>query len=249
MTPTAKAIVEDGYRIFAGYRLAPPLTVCHCPVCMTPETERELVTTPLRALQSPLLGEYTNSAHGWDDDAVATEMRYFLPRYLELIALDNPPDCLGLAPCLRRLGDADWRSKWPAAETELLDRFFAEFVVSSLGRIDPVETRAGWRLKFDFADVLSLIANAKGDIDLALAAWDGAADPGAALHMAALRAQVVRTPERSYLYSAFLEGEHRDAADKIGAFLTRPEIDKRVEGAFFHVDDARLQQILSDALS
>lgn len=249
MTPTLKAIVEDGYRIFGGYRLDSRLAVCHCPACMTPETERELITTPLRALQSPLLGEYTNSAHGWDDDAVAAEMRYFLPRYLELIALDDPPDYLGLPPCLRRLGDADWRSKWPDAETDLLDRFFAAFIVSCLARTDLVETPAGWRLKFDFADVLSLVANAKGDIDQALAAWDGGPDPGAAIHMAALRAQVVRTPERAYLYSAFLEGAHRDAADKIGAFLTRPEIDKRLEGAFFHVDDVGLQQILSDALS
>lgn len=249
MTPALKAIVEDGYRVFGGYRLAPSLVVCHCPVCMTPETERELITTPLRDLQSPLLAEYTNSAHGWDDDRVAADMRYFLPRYLELIALDNPPDCLGLPPCLRRLGGAAWRSKWPAPEVELLDRFFSELVVSSLSNLDLVNTPAGWRLRFDLTDVLALIVSAHGDIDRALAVWDGAADPGAALHMAALRADVSKTHDRTYLYSVYLEGAYGAAADTIGAFLSRPEIDKRLEDAFFQVEDERLQKILSDGLS
>lgn len=248
MTPALTAIVEESYRVFGGYALGPALTVCRCPVCMAPKTERELITTPLSQLQSPLLAEYTNSAHGWDDDCVATEMRYFLPRYLELIALNNAPDHLGLPACLRRLAEADWRSKWPAQEIDLLDRFFAELVVSSLPKLDLLKWPVGWRLKFDLVDVLALIVTAHGNVDAALAAWDAADDPAAAIHMAALRDRLTSNDGAMRLYSAFLEGDHKVEAGRIGAFLVRPAVHERIEAAFFSVEDPRLQKILSDAL-
>jgi len=80
MTPELKDLVEEAYRVFGGYQLADRLIVCHCDLCMTVETERELMETPLREISSRTLAEYTNSAHDWDDGPVAREMRYFLPR-------------------------------------------------------------------------------------------------------------------------------------------------------------------------
>ena len=115
MTPELQATVEEAYRLFAPYTIGSTLIVCNCNVCMSKEHERELVRTPLREIPSKLLAEYTNSAHSWDDDQVAREMRYFLPRYLELIALGDPPDNMDLDICLRRLAYAQWRSKWPQA--------------------------------------------------------------------------------------------------------------------------------------
>jgi hypothetical protein len=44
------------------------------------------------------------------------EMRYFLPRYLELIAIDDIPDHTLPEKCLRRLAEAEWRTNWPEAE-------------------------------------------------------------------------------------------------------------------------------------
>lgn len=246
MTPELAATIEDAYRVFSGYRIGSALFVCHCPVCMTPETERELIATPLRNISSHVLAEYTNSAHGWDDELVAEEQRYFLPRYLDLIARGDPPDHHGLAACLRRLSHADWRSKWPAAETEIMDRFFDAFIVSRTTDLDLAKWPVGWRLKFDLADVLTLIVTAHGDIARALDAWDGAADPAAALHMAALRERVLCSDGRVYLHSAYLAGDFDEEADLIGRFLTRPDVGSRLETAFFNVEDPRLQRILSD---
>jgi len=95
MTPDLKAAIDDATRVFARYTITWPLTVCHCDCCMTDETERALIATPLKEIPAELLAEYTNSAHAWDDDTVAREMRYFLPRYMELIAHNDPPDHLG----------------------------------------------------------------------------------------------------------------------------------------------------------
>jgi hypothetical protein len=247
MTPELAAIVEEAYRVFGRYKLADTLTVCHCNVCMTVEVERELIKTPLRQIPSLTLAEYTNSAHDWDDGPVAREMRYFLPRYFELIAAYDPPDNIGLDICLRRIGRGGWRSKWPAEEEQLIDRFLDAFLVASLARLDLALWPVGWRLDFDFADVLTMIVTADGDLDRALAAWDGTADPAAAIHMAALRSDVLTLNGRPCLDNPFLE-DHRTEADKIGAFLMRDDVDQRIEAAFFMVSDPRLQQILSDAM-
>jgi hypothetical protein len=247
MTPDLQAAIDEATRVFARYRLSGALTVCHCNCCMTEETERALLTTPLERVSPELLAEYTNSAHAWDDDKVAREMRYFLPRYMQLIALNEPPDHLGLDICLRRLAYADWREKWPAEEVEAIDRFFDSVVVASLPRLELALWPVGWRLAFDLADMLTMVACADGDIERVLRAWDAVADPAAALHMAALRDRVHNELDRVYFYSAFLP-ERAAQADAIGAFLMRPEVTARIEAAVFMVDDPRLQQILSDAV-
>ncbi len=247
MTPELRATIEDAYRVFSGYSIRHSLTVCHCNVCMTVEVERALLTTPLRQIPSHLLAEYTNSAHEWDDGPVAREMRYFLPRYFELIAEDDPPDTMGLDICLRRIGRGGWRSKWPADEAQVIDRFFAAIRVASLPVVGFAHWPVGWRLAFDLADVLTMIVTGGGDIDRVLATWDAAADPPAAIHMAALREDVLSTRARTCLHSAYLD-EHKEAADRIGAFLVRPEVDRRLEAAVLGVADPRLQKVLSDAM-
>jgi hypothetical protein len=248
MTPGLKLIIEEAYEIFGRYRLHDTLSVCHCNVCMTFDTERALIKTPLREIPHKLLAEYTNSAHDWDDGPVAREMRYFLPRYFELIALNTDPFEMDIDICLRRLAKAGWREKWPDAEEQIIDRFFDALMVSSLEKLHLVRWPVGWRLQFDLVDVLTLAITAGGNLDRVLAAWDGSNTPGAAIHMAALREDVLQEGGRTYLHSAYLEGDFDREADAIGAFLMRPEVDSRIEDAFFAVADPRLQKILSDAM-
>src|SRR5262249_38576889 len=162
---------------------------------MTFGNEHRLPNTPLREVPAALLAEYTASAHSWDDGPVAREFRYFLPRYLELIAVNDPPDTLGLEICLRRLGRSTWRETWPRQEQDVIDRFFDVFIVASLQRLELAHWPAGWRLEFDLADALTMVVTAGGQLDRVLAAWDAAEDPPAAIHMAALRSDVVETSE------------------------------------------------------
>ena len=100
---------------------------------------------------------------------------------------------------------------------------------------------------FDPADVLTLVVTARGDIDRVLAVWDTAPDPAAAIHMAALREDVLHHAARTHFHSPYLD-EFPEAADKIGAFLMRPQTIPRIEATFFMVTDPRLQQLLSDAI-
>jgi hypothetical protein len=214
---------------------------------MSEETEHELLTTPLREIPYKLLAEYTNSAHDWDDGPVAHQMRYFLPRYFELIAINYSPFAMDIDICLRRLARAGWREKWPKTEEDIVDHFFDEIVRSYVAKLSLVQWPVGWRLEFDLSDVLTMIATAGGDIDRALAVWDRAADPAAAIQMAALRERVITESNRTHFHSPYLDDDPA-TANKIGAFLMRPEVDERIERAFFDIDDPRLQQLVSDAI-
>ena len=80
--------VENAYDAFQNAVIGQRLEVCRCAVCFggAEDAERGLVETPLRELTAAQLAVYTNSAHGWHDD-----MLYFLPRYLELLALGEVP--------------------------------------------------------------------------------------------------------------------------------------------------------------
>lgn len=247
MSPELTEVIADAYRVFGRYAPGHPLVACHCPCCMWPATAEALLSTPLRQLKSNVLAEYTSSAHGWDDGVISRQMRYFLPRYLELIGHGDPPDFIGLSACLRRLQDARWRQTWPEVEVSVLERFFDAFAADSLCNLELWEWPVGWRLGFKFSALLTLVVTAGGDIDRVLERWDGEADPPAVVHMAALRGDVIEEHDRTYLHDAFLDifpGE----ADRIGAFLLRPEVDRRIEAAANGVDNERLQAILVDAL-
>jgi hypothetical protein len=242
------AIIAAAYTAFARYRPSDPIAVCNCPVCMTPELQRRLQKTPLHLIDASLLAAYTNSAHGWDDGKIADDMRYLLPRYLELIASEDPPDNMGLDTCLRRMRSSSWATTWPQGEADILHRFFDALLVQSLDHLELLEWPVGWLLAFEIKDVLTCAVTAGADIHRILRVWDAAPDPNAAIHMAGIRRNVGMKDGRWRLHSAYLEGDHEPEAEAIGAFVMRPEVEARLEAAFFLIEEPRLQKIVSDAL-
>ncbi len=237
-------VIEQAYTVFGHYQLASPLNVCHCNVCLDEEEARELLRSPLRSIPSRLLGAYTDSVSAGYDASRQDELRHFLPRYFELIAANDPPDPMGLEICLRRLREFEWRQTWPKAEVETIDAFFDAYVAAAVQNI-ALWTAPSLTLRLDFTEVLTMIVTARGDIARVLQVWDNAPDPFAIIHMAALRGSVVPDPVR--LTDAHLSEEFDAEAQCIGAFLARPEIDARLEAAFFNLTDPRYQKILSDA--
>lgn len=246
LTPELAGVVEEAYAMFAPYTIGSALYVCNCNVCMTRETERLLTATPLREISARLLGEYTNSAHDWNDGQVAREMRYFLPRYMHLIARNDPPDNIGMEICLRRLEPAQWRTTWPAAEGDLIERFFDALVRGAMERLDVIPWEREADPKVDMEDLMTMIVRAGGDLTRALAVWDAGPLLGVAIHMAKMRQSLDYKHGRDILRNAHLE-DLPDAAAEIAAFLLRPSVQERIEAAFFATDDPHLQKILSNA--
>ncbi|HEY0371721.1 MAG TPA: hypothetical protein VGD79_06945 [Thermoanaerobaculia bacterium] len=247
MTDDLRAIVDEAYAVFSAYEIGGRLTVCNCNVCMHLDTERLLASTPLRELPSSLLAEYTNSAHGYDDGDIARELRYFLPRYFELIANGDPPDHMGMLDlCLSRLGEASYRTHWSLQEADVIDRFFDAFLIACTSDLEMVEWPVGWKPAFRIIDALTLALTAGADVERLIAALERAPDPGAGVHLASLRDHVEPSGTVHVLGSAYLETERfRDTRTRLGAWLISVPVRARIEAAFYAVEDPRVQEFLS----
>lgn len=84
-TPSLQSAVRRAYDVFGAY-VAPnqPLNVCtFC--CMDEELEREMRAVPLRKLKRQHFYEYGTGAKSVDGQS-ADEVKYLLPRLLELLA-------------------------------------------------------------------------------------------------------------------------------------------------------------------
>lgn len=77
-----KEIIEESYEIFGKYKLGNTLDVClHC---VTAEEVEPLLETPLREISKEMIFIYYRSAQNYGEQELY-EMKYFLPRVLELM--------------------------------------------------------------------------------------------------------------------------------------------------------------------
>lgn len=186
--------VERAYGVFSGYRPGRQLLVCRCNVCVDAACEAQLLTTPLREIDRFLLAEYTHSAHGWlpgEED----QLRYFLPRYFELIAAGEDPCHYGEA--LGRLRNVSTRQDWPVAEADAVDGFFAALLRDRLLMpLDPPNEYTHPLFDDRAAEVLALIVDAGADVAPALLAWEATRDRSADLRLAELVLFAERASDR-----------------------------------------------------
>jgi hypothetical protein len=245
VTAELAAIVEEAYAVFAAYPLREPLAVCRCPLCIDRDTARLLIATHLREMPEHLLNAYTQAAHPWSAHA-SREMRYFLPRYLEWIAYPERQKGYLDDWCLRRLGKGDWRSAWPAAERDLVDRFFDALLGATLAQPRGDSWNIHWWETYTVETILKLIVGAGGDLERILDVWNRAPDPHACLQMALLRPRVYFDGSRHFW--SVLPSWESVAADRIGAFLARPEVTERIELTLFSDEEPRFERILTDGL-
>jgi hypothetical protein len=174
-------------------------------------------------IPSAVLAEYTNSAHGWDD-TVANEMRYFLPRYLELIANGDIPDHTLPEKCLRRLAEAAWRTHWPEAEVEVLDQFFDAYIVDEASHLSRHDTSGEWFVDFGFDQALLLAISAGADVDRLFAALWSVRDPAGAVHLAHQRMYATADEYR-------LEPDVAASYERLHSLLFRPDATERISAA------------------
>ncbi|NVO15742.1 MAG: hypothetical protein HXX10_17045 [Rhodoplanes sp.] len=247
MTPDLAAAIAGAYRVFGRYRMSGAVTVCRCNVCVGPDDARALSILPLTSISSSLLAQYTHSAHEWDDD-VAYEFRYFLPRYLDLIAAGDAPSTTGAEICLERLHRADYRNAWPAAERDAIDAFFLAQLRADL-LTPPLLDATGlpaWHSD-PAEDTLCMAAHAGGDVAPLLAAWDAERGRLPVLHIAVMVATADwignRLANRGWVG---LPRPHVEAAhDAVMRWLLRPATRDRLEAACLDEQDDGAAALLS----
>lgn len=242
MTPDLAAAVARAYEVFGTYRLSGTIVYCDCPVCMTAEVAEKLSRLPLKDIEAPLLAEYTNSAHGYDREAIEPEFKHFLPRYFDLIAHCDPPSHLGLETCLTRL--RGYREFWPADEVAAVDAFFDAFVAASVAQLGLLAWPVGLRLEYDMGEVLGMVILAEGDLERVLAVFDRAPDPQAAVHMASMRGDLETRHGEPYFGNAHYD-DYPDAARRVGAWLSREDVTGRIIAAHEALDDPDYDGVLN----
>jgi hypothetical protein len=248
MSPELERAVANAAKVFARYALNGRIIVCKCPVCVSDETERALIRTPLPQVTSLLLSEYTHSAHGWDG-RIEDDFRYFLPRYFELIAQEDVPSNTGIETCLERMHPANYREKWPQKEADAVDAFFVALFRAELnkpelpGRFGLYEAGEGTEA------ILCSFAHAGGDVRLLLDVWDNTSGRDADLKIAGMLAAADWLKRR--LNSGWWLTLNRDpvkqAMDAVIAWLLTTETWQRLETACVNETDDVAAELFSQA--
>jgi hypothetical protein len=123
ISPDLRAAIAQAYRVFGRYTLTRPIEVCgQC----YPELADVFAGELLREISPELLCQYVDAtacrgyAERMDDD-----IRYLLPRWLELIAAGESIGRFGDHDGLTVMQPTLWRARWPADEVAALDQYFA----------------------------------------------------------------------------------------------------------------------------
>lgn len=260
MPGTLENLVEEGYRLFGGYKLRGLMEVCLCNVCMLPEQQREISSVPLRQMSSDLIREYTNSAHGVPSDT--DELKYILPRYLEMLASGECPSDIGFEVALKRFGDA--RRKSPKTLAKLAKSlrgknrsaksnvendslfsaeeaaFFDNFLLAVLSR--DVASQYD-----DIDETLIMLAGAGVDlsvaVDLILADASGFG-PDAIARLASGSASNLVLQGR--LENDFWNPEYQDQMQAVIADMLKRETIEVLEQAALAIEDPKRAQVISD---
>jgi hypothetical protein len=138
MSPELEAAVENTYRVFGCYALDRPIALCE--QCY-PKLQAVFAKRPLREIDAGLLCQYVDATacHGYVDEHMADEIRYLLPRWLELIAAGENIGRWSDDDGLTVMMPTQWRARWPADEVAVLDRYFAALFRDAMRA--PVEIR------------------------------------------------------------------------------------------------------------
>jgi hypothetical protein len=253
MSNALRTAIANAYDVFAPYAERFTAQVCQCPCCFIEADRERLLKLPLREVDGYLLDQYSWSAHGHDDNGpLSADLRYLLPRYFELFALNDPklheaPECN-----LTQLGRTPWRTVWASAEVATIDSYFDALLQACLANC-AIEGGwsgrggSGYHCALQLGDVIVMLIRAGGDVARMLAILDSAPDLSAAMHLADMRFCIQTDARGTRLSNPHLDPEWIEAALAVGAFVASARSTARIEAAFFLTADPAAQSLLSDA--
>lgn len=82
-----QSVIDEFYQVFNYPTPTEPLNVCHCGGCIDDNIELQMRTLPLRELTKEHFYQYNTSAK--DDIENPNEIKYFLPKMVELFVQDK----------------------------------------------------------------------------------------------------------------------------------------------------------------
>jgi hypothetical protein len=119
------AAISRTYRVFSIYTFGAGSPVPCDGGSLGPLEERLLRLTPIREIPPELLAAHAASLAPDLEGREEDDLRALLPRYFELIAAEGFPLQGWRHDALLAIRRADYRSRWPAEQTQAVDQVLA----------------------------------------------------------------------------------------------------------------------------
>lgn len=224
--PDLHAVVTEAYRVF-GHHQAPNLPLDACPCCMSPTLEQQMREWPLRQLTSDHFYQYNSAAASTEQPA--NELKYLMPRLLELMAegayLHHSTELY-----LVRLGRC-LPNGFTRAERAVLDQFALAYFSTGLDRSECWGDNA-------LSDLLTMHI---GGLNIAplLAHWLDREDPQSTLHY--VKATYWDFWQKRKVSNAFAD-DRPDYREQVAQWLLAPEHRQRFADKLLKPDFLRLAE-------
>ena len=158
------------FRDFRVKKIRDSCTFC----CIDKNEENYLVNTPIRNISLESLSHYNDAAFS-NGDFNSSELKHFLPRYLDIIKdLKSPSHSFELS--LQRVKSYANEDLWDEKEIKLLNKF-GELVFKKCLLTYPCNGEI-----FSITDVLIMLWNANIDIKKSLSLWEKNKEVESVLH-------------------------------------------------------------------
>ncbi len=175
----AKDIIDKAYLLFSRYKPGEDLDACTI-CCMKESEAATLKSMSLKSIPQDLLTTYQDAAR--PEELNVGELKYFAPRYLELILNYNFPSFEPLLS-LNRFSYLR-ESHWTKEERGLLDEFAALFFTNYLNTTNKEELVSP-------IDVLLMFHNGKFNVENLLKIWKEDTSPESLLKIIALLEEAI----------------------------------------------------------
>lgn len=219
-TPLNDAI-ESLYVAFSQYRLRERIAACNH--CHDSDDDRLLRSKKLRELETQELHHYIwDAMTSWGDDY---DFRHFLPRILEIYALDENLTAQFVNPeiVLGKLQYAKW-TNWPAKEQEAVKQYLSALWLSKINHDFPWEDFSPSFIE----DWLCAIGQAEDDLNPYLAEWLAARSSEAIGNLSHLIVSVHAELNKKKLRSAFWKDRQVQSAQVVSWILGKNVREKLV---------------------
>ena len=211
-TSMLRDAIEPLYVAFSQYRLRERIDACNH--CHGSDDDRLLRSKKLRELGVRELHHYIwDAMTTWGDDY---DFRHFLPRILEIYALDENLTDEFIDPeiVLGKLQYARW-TNWPASERETIRRYLSALWISKINRGFPWEEFSPSFIE----DWLCAIGQAEDDLEPYLATWERAGSSAAVGNLSHLIVSIQNELTKRELRSAFWKDRQVQSAQVVSWLL------------------------------
>lgn len=171
-------VIDAAYNIFAGYQPQEKMDACtFC--CMTKQDAIDLKTTPVAKITKKVLAKYQDAAR--PEKLNKGELKYFAPRYLELIKSYQFPSYEPVSALTRfsSLKVTDWTISEKAVLQDFALAFFHQFIQSN----NPTDEASAM-------DILLMFHKGGFDIRPLLKLWEGPGSKARSQHLMYFHAEI-----------------------------------------------------------